>query len=81
MDKEWSTEHPSLKDGSGSHEPPAVYRMHKAGVPSQNILKLLRLKGTELVKQIALARGEYESAEHDERPIHEALIDIPKEKN
>ena len=78
--KEWNLDHPSMQSPA-AHEPCAVLRMHNSGVRSQAILDMLRLRGTQLIKQIELSKVELADAASKGRPIHDALIEIPKEKS
>lgn len=76
---EWTTEDPILKSPHGPHEPCAVMRMHRSGVSSQKILDVLKLRGTQLIKQIEESNLEVAAAERSGRPIHDVVI--PKEKS
>lgn len=73
---EWNPDDPTLK-GLAPHEPSAVLRWHKAHVPSKKIMRMLRLRGTQLIKQIEIATEKEREAERIGRPVHNALM--PKE--
>lgn len=62
----------------GPFEPSAVMRMHRAGVQRQNILNILKLRGTQLLKQLETSKIEEADALKNGRPIHNALIEEEK---
>lgn len=74
---DWNPDDPILT-ALAPHEPSGVLRWHKAKVPSQEIMKLLRLRGTQLIKSLEHATELEQTAKSLGRPIHDALI--PKEK-
>lgn len=74
---DWTTEDPALK-AKAPYEPSAVYRLHKAGHPSQAILETFRMRGSRLIKEYERSQLEAQIAEDMGLPIHLALI--PKEK-
>ena len=74
---EWNPDDPALK-GLAPHEPSGVLRWHKARVPSRDIMKMLRLRGTQLIKQLEVAKEQERKAEQVGMPIHSPLM--PKEE-
>lgn len=70
---EWNPDDPVLK-GLAPHEPSGILRWHKAKVPSRQIMKMLRLRGTELVKHIEVAAEQERRAEQVGTPIHSPLM-------
>ena len=79
MTKDWSPDDPELASTRAPHELNAVLRWHKAKVPSQEIMKLLRLKGTQLLAKIEEGTRAEHEAEVRGLPVHEALM--PKEED
>jgi hypothetical protein len=75
---EWNPDDPVLT-APAPHEVAGILRWHKAKVPSQQIMSLLSLRGTQLIKQIELAMHVENTAQAKGIPIHDALI--PKEKS
>lgn len=75
---DWNPDDPALK-ARAPHEVAGVLRWHKAKVPSQEIMKLLHMRGTQLIKQIELAMHIENNAQALGIPIHAPLI--PKEKS
>ena len=74
---EWNPDDPLLT-AQAPHELAGILRWHRAKVPSQEIVKLLRLRGTKFLKSLELAQKQEAEARQIGRPIHDALI--PKEK-
>jgi hypothetical protein len=70
---DWNPDDPVLK-GLAPHEPSGILRWHKARVPSHQIMKLLRLRGTQLVKHIEVASEQTRKAEQVGMPIHSPLM-------
>ena len=77
MKKDWDPDDPVL-NGIGAHEPPGVLRWHRANVPSKQLMELLRLRGSQLIKALEEATQVERKAVMNGRPIHDALI--PKEE-
>lgn len=71
---EWDPDHHSLKDPNAPHETAAVMRWHRSKVPSQEILKMLRMRGTVLIKKLEDAMEQERVAHESGRPIHDDLI-------
>ncbi len=66
------------REDAAPHELCGVMRWHRAGVPSKEIMSMLRLRGTKLAKVLQAAADEEREAVRSRRPIHDALI--PKDK-
>ncbi|ASR86169.1 hypothetical protein SEA_BOBSWAGET_64 [Mycobacterium phage BobSwaget] len=77
---DWDPNHRLLKSTAAPHETAAVLRMHRANWKGADIMKLFKLRGTKLMKQMQKALDDETRAAHAGRPIHDALINIPKEK-
>jgi hypothetical protein len=69
----WNPDDPALK-AAAPHEVAGILRWHKAKVPSQEIMKLLHIRGTQLIKQIELAMHVENTAHEKGIPVHDALI-------
>jgi hypothetical protein len=70
---DWNPNDPALT-ARAPHEVAGILRWHKAKVPSQEIMKLLHLRGTQLIKQIELAMHGENTAHEQGIPVHDALI-------
>lgn len=79
--RDWNPNHPMLKSTGAPHETGGVLRMHRAGKTGAELMKLLRLRGTKLMNQMQKALDDEAEAHCAGRPIHDALINIPKEKS
>ena len=77
---DWDPNDPMLKSSLAPHETVGVLRMHRAGYKGAETMKLLRLRGTQLMRSLQKAMDEETEAHRAGRPIHDALINIPKEK-
>ncbi|AEL17891.1 hypothetical protein TRIXIE_69 [Mycobacterium phage Trixie] len=71
----WDPNHPMLKSTAAPHETAAVLRMHRAGYKGADIMKLFKLRGTRLMKQMQRALDEETRAANAGRPVHDAVID------
>lgn len=65
---------PILK-GRAPHELAGVLRWHRAKVPSRQIMELLHLRGTQLIKSIELAHNQEAIAIALGIPVHDELIE------
>lgn len=74
---EWTTADPALLSDRAPHELPAVMRWHRAKVPSQEIMKMLRLRGTQLIAALEKAKRDEAEAASRGLDIHQELM--PKE--
>ncbi|ASR86521.1 hypothetical protein SEA_CHANGELING_69 [Mycobacterium phage Changeling] len=72
---DWDPNHPSLKSPMAPHETAAVLRMHRHGYKGAEIMKVFKLRGTRLMKQMQRALDAETQAGHAGRPIHDAKID------
>ena len=79
--RNWDPNDPMLKSSLAPHETGGVLRMHRAGKTGAELMKLLRLRGTKLMDQMQRAMDAESAAHRAGRPIHDALINIPKEKS
>lgn len=71
----WDANHPSLKSHLAPHETRAVMRMHRAGWPGGDIHKMLKLKGSQLLRGFRFAMEEEDLAHRSRRPIHDATVE------
>jgi hypothetical protein len=71
---DWNPNDPVLTSPRAAHETAAVMRWHRAHVPSKEIMQLLRLRGTQLVKKLEQAWVEEQKASAKGLDIHDALI-------
>jgi len=78
---DWSADDPILKSPLAPHETAGVLRFHRAGHKGAEIMKLFKLRGTKLMKLMQKAMDDEGAAARANRPIHDALINIPKEKS
>lgn len=70
---DWDPADPALEK-PGPHEISGVMRWHRAKVPSELIMKLLRLRGTQLIATLEKAKKEEVEATRRGLDIHDALI-------
>lgn len=71
---------PILKSPLAPHETAGVLRIHRAGHKGADIMKMFKLRGTRLMKQMQRAMDDESRAHAAGLKIHDALITIPKEK-
>lgn len=74
----WSTDHPSLKR-RGPYEPTAIVRAQQLGHRGQELMKLLKLRGSQLMQQLEQGLEEYRGAEAQRRKIHDAYMKVGQE--
>ncbi|QJD52536.1 hypothetical protein PBI_AN9_74 [Mycobacterium phage AN9] len=72
--REWDPNDPKLKSPYAPHETAAVLRMNRAGFKGAHTMKLLRLRGTQLMNQIQRAMDVEQAAHRARRPIHDARV-------
>ncbi|QDP44651.1 hypothetical protein SEA_NOTHINGSPECIAL_67 [Mycobacterium phage NothingSpecial] len=77
---DWDPNHPLLRSTAAPHETAGVLRMHRAGYKGADIMKLLKLRGTRLMKQMQRALDEETRAAHQGRDIHDAKITTERNK-
>lgn len=65
---------PALTADDAPHETSGTLRMHRNGVPSREIMSMLRLKGTQLIGALTEAQRLEREAALSGRPIHASLI-------
>jgi hypothetical protein len=70
---DWNPDDPVLT-ARAPHEVAGILRWHQAKVPSKEIMGLLRLRGTQLIKQLESAQEKANTARALSIPVHEALI-------
>lgn len=69
--KERDPNDPILKSNLAPHETRATMRMHRAGWPGGEIVKVLKIKGTALVESMKQAMEEEGIAHRSNLPIHD----------
>ena len=74
---EWDPNDPVLTADKAPHEVSGVMRWHQAKVPSQEILRMLRLRGTQLIAALEKAKADEIVAQAKGIDIHSPLM--PKE--
>ncbi|AAC18509.1 hypothetical protein SEA_LAKES_74 [Mycobacterium phage Lakes] len=74
MKKDWDPNDPKLKSPYAPHETAAVLRMHRVGFKGAHTMKLLKLRGTQLMNQIQRAMDAEQAAHRAGRPIHDAGV-------
>lgn len=62
------------------HETAGVLRIHRAGMPGAVIAKTFKYRGILLMRAMQKALNQEGEASRRRLPIHDALINIPKEK-
>ena len=72
--EDWNPNHPLLKSTAAPHETAAVLRMQRAGYGGSAIMRILRVKGTVLMREIKRAVDDETIASRAGRPIHDAKI-------
>lgn len=72
---DWDPNHRLLKSPIAPHETAAVLRMHRSGHKGSDIMKLFKLRGTTLMRQMQKALEDETRAGRAGRPIHDAKID------
>ncbi|QXO13347.1 hypothetical protein SEA_TROOPER_70 [Mycobacterium phage Trooper] len=77
---DWDPNHRLLRSTAAPHETAAVLRMHRAGYKGADIMKILKLRGTRLMKQMQKALDDETRAAHAGRDIHDAKITVEKNK-
>lgn len=70
---DWNPDDPTLAK-TAPHELCGVMRMHRNGIASKEIMSMLRLRGTQLIKTLEVATEAENKAKESRRPIHDALI-------
>jgi len=73
--RDWDPNHPMLKSPLAPHETNAAMRLHRNGHPNPEILKILKVKGTQLISMLRSAMDEEGDASRMHRPIHDAKVD------
>lgn len=71
---EWNPDDPILQSPHAAHELSGVLRWHRAGVPSKEIMSMLKLRGSKLVAAIENGSTAEKQAVEIQRPIHAALF-------
>jgi hypothetical protein len=70
---EWDPNDPVLS-ARAPHEVAGILRWHQAKVPSQKIMELLKMRGTQLIKDMEVAKSKADTARALSIPVHDALI-------
>lgn len=78
---DWDPNDPILKSSLAPHETAGVLRVQRSGKRGAELMKLMKIRGTVLIKQLQKAMDDEGEAHRAGRPIHDALILIPKEKS
>ena len=71
--KEWNPDDPVLK-GSAPHELAGVLRWHRNKVPSQRIMRLLGLRGTQFIASLEKGAAQEKAAAASGFPTHAPLM-------
>lgn len=71
---DWDPNDPVLGERA-PHELAAILRWHRANVSSQRLIKLLRLRGTQLLKTLADAERQEQIARSLSIPVHAPLFE------
>lgn len=71
---DWDPDDPALNAVRAPHETAGVLRWHRARVPSNQIMKMLNLRGTKLVAALEKAAQQEKGAANVGLAIHDALI-------
>ncbi|QGJ94835.1 hypothetical protein SEA_BLINN1_75 [Mycobacterium phage Blinn1] len=72
---DWNPNDPILKSPYAPHETGGVLRIHRSGYRGSQVMKILKLRGTKLMKQMQKALDDETRASAQGRPIHDAAID------
>jgi hypothetical protein len=78
--RDWDPNHPILQSTAAPHETAAILRMHRVGFKGADIMKMFKLRGTALMKQMQQALDDETRAAHAGRDIHDSKITIEKNK-
>lgn len=72
--RDWDPNHRSLNSPFTPHESAAILRMYRAGVEKSKIMKLLKLRGTQMMKAMERAMDCEGIASRSGVPIHDAKV-------
>jgi hypothetical protein len=72
--REWDPNHQLLKSPQAPHETAGFLRMHRAGYKGADIMKMFKLRGTQMQRQMQKALDDETQASDRRRDIHDALI-------
>lgn len=73
--RDWDPDSPLLTSPMAPHETAALLRMQRAGYPGAVTMKLLKLRGTELMNKMQAALDAETTAAGHGRNVHDSLID------
>lgn len=77
MADDWNPDDPVL-NGRAPHELAGILRWHRAKVPSRQIMSMLKLRGTQLIKSIEVATAQERLALQVGVPVHDERM--PKDE-
>ena len=74
-ESDWNPDDPVLKSPKAAFEHDAITRWHRANVPAKEIMSMLKLRGTQMMKKLEQAIHDEKQAEAKGLDIHNPAID------
>lgn len=72
--RDWESGHESLTDPAAPYETPGLLRMHRSGYGGSELVKMLKVRATQLIKDMERGLAEENAAHKRKIPVHDEII-------